>query len=159
MLGLAEILMMGMLTGSRALTPMAMLCWFIYTGRISVKGTWAEWAAMLASAIIFSVMALGEIAGDKMPKCPSRLAPLGLVARAVFGGLVGGILSLALNVRLSAGVALGVFGAIMGAFLFHSGRRWMAEMFGTDWPAALIEDLVAVGGAFGVLALTAARFS
>ena len=158
-MGLVEIFLMGGLTGSRALTPMAMLCWFLYVGKMSVRGTWAEFAGALATAIIFSVMAFGELIGDKQAKAPSRLAPLGLVARMLMGGLVGAIVSLQVNVRLSLGVTLGIVGAAAGAFAFHTGRRCLAEAIGKDWPAALMEDAVAIGGAFGVLALTCARFS
>ena len=70
--------LLGVTTGLRTMTPMAVLCWFAYFGsdggHLPLGGTWAFWAAKLVTAIVFTVLAVGELIGDKLPKTPSRTA-------------------------------------------------------------------------------------
>ncbi len=86
---LIAIPLLGVVTGMRTMTAMAVLCWFAYLGYLPLDGTWASWAAKLVTAIIFTVLRLGEFVVDKLPKTPNRTAPGPLLARLVFGGLVG----------------------------------------------------------------------
>ena len=74
------------------MTAMAVLCWFAYRGNLSLDGTWASWAAKLVTAIIFTVLALGEFVADKLPNTPNRTALGPLLVRVVFGGLIGAML-------------------------------------------------------------------
>src|SRR3979490_571095 len=90
---LIAVPLLGLVTGMRSMTAMAVLCWFAYRGDLSLEGTWESWAAKLLTAIIFTVLALGEFVGDKLPKTPNRIAPGPLLARVVFGGLVGAIVA------------------------------------------------------------------
>ena len=94
---LIAIPLLGFVTGMRAMTAMAVLCWFAYRGDLSLDGTWAFWAAKLVTAIIFTVLALGELVVDKLPKTPNRTAPGPLLARVIFGGLVGAIVAAGLK--------------------------------------------------------------
>jgi len=48
---------------------------------------------------------------------------------------------------LVAGLVLGVVGAIIGTLAGAATRTRLARAMGQDLPAALIEDVVAVGGA------------
>jgi uncharacterized membrane protein len=149
---IVAIPLLGAATGMRTFTPMAVICWFAYAGDVPVDGTWAFWVAKLVTAIVFTVLALGELIGDKLPKTPDRTSTGPLLARVVFGGLVGGIVAASLNGSEVEGVILGVGGALVGAFGGHLIRREIVERSGSkDWPVAIAEDLVAVG--FAVLAL------
>src|SRR5271170_466735 len=94
---LIAIPLLGLVTGMRAMTAMAVLCWFAYRGDLSLDDTWAFWAAKLVTAIIFTVLAVGEYVVDKLPKTPNRTAPGPLLARVVIGGLVGAIVAAGLN--------------------------------------------------------------
>ena len=49
---------------------------------------------------------------------------------------------------LVAGLIAGVAGAIIGTLGGRAVRARLAAAFGSDRPAALIEDAVAIGGAF-----------
>ena len=51
---LIAIPLLGVVTGMRSMTAMAVLCWFAYRGDLSLDGTWASWAAKLVTAIIFT---------------------------------------------------------------------------------------------------------
>ena len=103
--------LLGMMTGARTMTPMAVLCWFAYFGsdggHLPLAGTWAFWAGKLVTAIIFTVLAVGELIGDKLPKTPNRTSPGALIARLVFGGLVGGIAATGVQGSLPEGVSSG----------------------------------------------------
>jgi uncharacterized membrane protein len=107
--------------------------------------TWAAWAAKLVTAIIFTVLALAELAADKLPKTPNRTAPGPLVVRVVMGGLVGAIVAAGLNGSEFEGVILGVGGALIGTFGGFLIRRELVLRYGgKDWPVALVEDASAI---------------
>src|ERR1700751_2585930 len=142
---LIAIPLLGVVTGMRSMTAMAVLCWFAYRGDLSLDDTWASWAAKLTTAIIFTVLALAELVADKLPKTPNRTAPGPLLVRVVIGGLVGAIVAAGLNGSEFEGVILGVGGALIGAFGGYLVRRELVLRFGSkDWPVALVEDASAI---------------
>ena len=69
---LIAVPLLGLVTGMRSMTAMAVLCWFAYRGDLSLDGTWASWAGKLVTAIIFTVLALGEFVADKLPKAQTE---------------------------------------------------------------------------------------
>jgi uncharacterized membrane protein len=143
------ILILGGANGLRTMTPIAVLCWFAYTGQLHVQDTWADWTGMLVTAIVFTVFAVGEYIGDKLPKTPSRIAPFPLCARMVFGGLVGAVTVINVYQPTFVGIVLGALSAIAGAFLGFYLRRYLtAQLKLPDFPIALAEDAVAIGLAF-----------
>src|SRR5438309_3537386 len=85
--------LLGIVTGLRAMTPMAVLCWFAYLGHLPVEGTWAFWTAKPIWAAIFTLLAAGEYFADKLPKTPNRTSLGPLIVRLVFGGLIGAIVA------------------------------------------------------------------
>lgn len=142
---LIAIPILGGMTGLRTMTPIAVLCWFAYLGHLPVDGTWAFWAAKLPSAIIFTLFAIGELIGDKLPKTPNRTSPGPLAARLVFGGLVGALVATGLKGSAFEGIILGVINAALGAFLGMYLRKWIVDS--TEWPdwrVAVAEDILAV---------------
>ena len=149
--------MLGGANGCRTLTPIAVLCWFAYGGYLHVEGTWAFWTANSISAIIFSLLALGEYVGDKLPQTPSRLAAVPLAARLVFGGLLGAIVVTSLRAPLVWGILLGALSAVGGAFIGYHLRRFLTVGRGLpDFPIALAEDAVTLILAFVALRLVTA---
>jgi uncharacterized membrane protein len=145
---LVAIPLLGLVTGLRTFTPMAVLCWFAWLGLLSVEDTWAAWTGRLTVAIVFTVLAVVELIGDKLPRTPNRTAPGPLLARLAFGGLVGSISATAINGPGLEGVLLGVVGALLGAFAGFMIRRDLVEKIGCkDLPVALAEDLFAILGA------------
>ena len=147
---IVAIPILGLMTGLRTLTPMAVLCWFAYFGpdggHLPLGGTWAFWAGKLVTAIVFTLLALGEYVGYKLPQTPNRTAPGPLLARVVFGGLVGAIAATGVTGSAVEGVLLGSLGALVGAFLGYQVRKHLVEWSGRpDWNIAVLEDLCAVG--------------
>ena len=136
--------LLGLTTGLRSMTPMAVACWFAYLGHLPVQGTWAFWIARPVSVGVFTVFALGEFFGDKLPQTPNRTAPFPLVARLIFGGMIGSIAATSMHGAGLEGVLLGIGGAALGAFAGFLIRRDLAEKIGADWPIAVAEDVFAV---------------
>jgi len=142
---LIAIPVLGMVTGLRSMTAMAMLCWFAYKGDLSLDDTWAAWAAKLTTAIIFTGLALAELIADKLPKTPNRIAPGPLLVRVVIGGLIGSIVAAGLNGSEFEGIILGVVGALIGSFGGFVVRREIVLRQGCrDWQVALAEDATAI---------------
>ena len=142
---LIAIPLLGLATGLRSMTAIAVVCWFAHLGLLEVQGTWAFWTASIFSVIVFSLAALGEYVGDKLPNTPARTAPIGLSARVIFGGLVGAIVATGLQGSTTEGAILGTIGAVIGSFGGFFTRRHLVQRFSCrDWPVALFEDFVAV---------------
>src|ERR1035437_3260779 len=93
---LLAIPLLGVTTGLRAMTPMAVLCWFAYLGYLPLEGTWAAWMASATAVVVFTVLALAEIVADKLPRAPHRISLGPVTARLVLGGLIGSIAATAM---------------------------------------------------------------
>lgn len=135
---------LGFATGLRTMTPIAILCWFAYFKYLPLTGTWGSWAATLASACIFTVFAIGEWIGDKLPQTPNRTDPFPLCARLVFGGLVGALAATGVRGPALEGVILCVIGAAAGAFVGFMLRHFFSRHAGRDLPVAVAEDGIAL---------------
>ncbi len=145
-------ILLGIATGMRTMTAIAAVCWAAYLGYLPVEGTWAAWTGKLATAIIFSVLALGEYIGDTLPRAPSRTDVGPLAARIGFAALVGVIVATVLGQPKAGGVLLGVGGALIGAYGGYRARMFGARLAGRDLPVALVESAVALGLAAWALA-------
>ncbi len=142
---LIAIPLLGLVTGMRTMTAMMVLCWFAYAGHLPLDDTWAFWSAKLVTAIVFTLLAIGEYIIDKLPKTPNRTAPGPLIARLVFAGLVGAIVAAGLNGSGVESVILSVGGALVGAFAgFLIRREVVIQLKSKDWPVALVEDVSAI---------------
>jgi len=140
---------LGGANGLRTMTPIAVLCWFAYTGHLRVENTWADWTGMLVTAIVFTAFAVGEYIGDKLPTTPPRTAPFPLAARMAFGGLVGAVVATTVYQQIVAGIFFGAIPAAIGAFLGFYLRRFLTTTCKLpDFPIALAEDAVTIGLAF-----------
>ena len=138
--------LLGLMTGCRTMMPMALLCWYLYTGHLDVSNTWAFWAAKLVTAIVFSVLAAGELIGDKLPQTPNRTSTGPAIARFVFGGLVGAIIATCLHSSQFVGELLGCVFAVAGTFGGYHLRRWLVTSIKMpDLGVALAEDALVIG--------------
>ncbi len=135
---------LGFATGLRTMTPIAVLCWFAYFKALPLDGTWGFWAASLVSAIVFTVLAVGELIGDKLPRTPDRTDVAPLLARLFFGGLVGGLAATGAAGPPLEGVLISAIGAAAGTFVGFMLRRFFAQQHGSDLPVALGEDGIAI---------------
>jgi uncharacterized membrane protein len=144
-------LLIGIVAGLRAMTPLAAVAWLATRGSVPVEGTWLAILGWRFTAPILTVLALGELITDKLPSTPSRKVPMQFGARLVSGGVAGAALGLSLGTWM-VGLLLGVIGAVIGTLGGAAVRARLAAAFGRDRPAALLEDAVAIGLALIVVA-------
>jgi uncharacterized membrane protein len=141
---IAMFVLLGITVGMRTMTAVAVLCWFAWLQLLPQTGR-ASWAHYLVTAIVFTVLAVGEYIGDTLPKTPSRLSPFPLGARIVFGALVGGLAAHGILEPTAGGVIFGVVGALIGAYGGHWLRRVASAKVGRDLPVAICESAIALG--------------
>ncbi|MGD0363982.1 MAG: DUF4126 family protein [Bryobacteraceae bacterium] len=140
--------LIGVASGLRALTPLAAVSWAARLGWLHLENTWLAFLGFRAAPYIVSVLAIGELINDKLPNAPSRKAPPGFIARIVTGALCGAALG-AGSQALAGGLVAGAIGAVagtLGGYEFRS--RLVKAIGGRDLPIALLEDVIAIGGAF-----------
>jgi uncharacterized membrane protein len=148
-------LLIGVVAGLRSLTAPAVVAWAGFPGWINLSHTWASWMANIITVIVLTVLAVGELVTDKLPKTPPRTAPLGFGARIIMGGFSGAVIGAAWHFTFSS-LGAGVVGAVLGTLGgYHARRALVAARAGQDLPIALFEDAVAILGGFAILALTA----
>ncbi|MGA2736356.1 MAG: DUF4126 family protein [Bryobacteraceae bacterium] len=140
--------LIGVVAGLRALTPLAAVSWAARWGWLHLDGMWMAFLGFAATPYIVSVLAIGELINDKLPKTPSRKAPPGFIARIVTGAVSGAALCAASQSPI-VGLVVGVIGAVAGTLGGSEFRsRLVRATGGKDLPIALLEDAIAVGGAF-----------
>ena len=143
---------LGFLTGARSMTPIALCCFFAWRRHLWLHDTWAAWAYHPVSVIVFGLLAVGELVGDKLPKTPNRTSAFALVARVAFGGLVGALCATGLHGSAIEGILFGAVGALVGTFVTYHIRKHLVEQMGfKDLYVALVEDVIVVGGSMLML--------
>src|ERR1039458_310747 len=105
--------LIGVVAGLRALTPLAAVSWAARLGWLHLENTWLAFLGFAATPYIVSVLAIGELINDKLPKTPSRKAPPGFIARIVTGALCGAAIGAA-SQSLFGGLVAGAVGAGLG---------------------------------------------
>jgi uncharacterized membrane protein len=134
----------GIVAGLRSLTAPAVVAWGAYLNWLNLHGSSLAFMGSMASVVIFSLLAIGELIADKLPTIPKRTAPAPLMARVITGGLCGACLCAAAAKSLLAGTVLGGVGAVVGAFLGYGIRRRL-DLHIKDFLVAICEDVVAIG--------------
>jgi len=136
----------GLVAGLRSFTPPAVVSWAAHFGALNLAGSRLAFMGSLVSAIVFSLFAIGELIGDKLPQTPRRTAIFPLVARMVTGGLCGACFCAAASQSLGMGIFLGATSAIIGAFVGYQIRAQLVRRLPIkDFVVAICEDLVAIG--------------
>jgi uncharacterized membrane protein len=147
-------LLIGVVAGLRALTAPAAVAWAAHLGWFSVAGTPLAFMGYQWTPWIFTLLAVVELVSDQLPTTPSRKVPMQFGARLIMGALAGATIGAA-GGMLIAGLVAGIVGAVLGTYGGAAARGALASAFGKDLPAALIEDVVAVGGAILIVAAVA----
>jgi uncharacterized membrane protein len=152
---LLAALLIGVIAGLRTFTAPTAVSWGARLGRISLAGTPLAFLGYAVTPYIFTLLALVEIVFiDKNPKTPSRTGAQGFTFRVASGGFSGAAIGLSAG-SFWLGLLLGVVGAVIGTYGGAAFRGKLAAGFGKDLPAAVIEDAIAVLGAWLIVAYLA----
>ncbi|GAD57939.1 MULTISPECIES: hypothetical protein [Brevundimonas] len=143
--------LIGVVAGLRTMTAAAAVSWAAWTGALPLAGTPLAFLGATVTPWILTVMALGELVVDQLPKTSNRKIPIQFGARLLIGGVAGAAIGAAMDNMLT-GAGLGLMGALIGTYCGAEARARLAAAFGRDRPAALIEDAVAVTGAVLIVA-------
>lgn len=138
--------LIGVVAGLRAMTAPAAISIGAWLGWLSLGGTWLAWLASPWAAGLFTLAALGELVTDQLPSTPSRKVPVQFGTRLLSGALCGAAIGATANL-LVPGLIAGILGAAIGTYGGAALRGRLAAAFGKDPPAAIIEDVIAIGGA------------
>ena len=147
---LISAFVLGIVCGLRAVLGIAAVSWAASSQHLPLEGTWLSFLGNRITACIISVLAIGEIINDKLPKTPSRLIPPQFGARVVTGALTGTAIGLS-HGQVVAGAVAGIVGSVVGTVGGAKARGFVAQLFGRDLPAALLEDVLAIVLAFVAL--------
>lgn len=140
--------LIGVIVGLRSMTGPAVVSWGARLGWLHLENTWLAFLGYAATPYILTLAAIGELIVDKLPQAPSRKAPPGFITRLVSGALCGAALGVSSG-SMTAGLIAGIIGAVagtLGGYEFRS--RLVKATGGRDLPIALLEDVIAIGGAF-----------
>jgi len=130
------------------MTAPAVISWAAFLNWIPVDDKWSAWVGHWITVTVLTVLAVGELVTDQLPKTPSRKTTPQFSARLLTGAFAGAVLGSAWHhtfAALGAGVVGAVFGTLGG---YEVRKRLVAATGGRDLPIALLEDVVAIGGGF-----------
>ena len=136
--------LIGAASGLRALIGVAAVSWAAYFGILPIGHTWLAFLGYAFTPYILTLMAIGELVNDKLPKTSSRLIPPQFSTRIVASALCGLAIGLSGH-GIIIGPVAGILGAVAGTFGGAKARNLLARTFRSDLPAALLEDAVALG--------------
>jgi len=100
---------------------------------------------------IFSGLAVAELVTDKLPSTASRKVPVQFGTRLLSGALCGATVGAAGDVMIG-GLVAGAVGAVVGTYGGAWARGRLAAIFHKDFPAAFMEDILAIGGGLAIVA-------
>jgi uncharacterized membrane protein len=142
----------GVVAGLRALTPLAAVAWGARLNIWQLIGTHLAWIGNAIAPWVLTLLALGEVVNDKLPGTPSRKVPPQFIARVLSGAFCGAVVGGARE-SLVLGLIAGAVGAVAGTYGGAALRTKLAALFANDFPAALVEDVLAIGLAITIVSL------
>jgi len=139
-------LLIGAVAGLRTMTAPAMVSWAAHLGWLDLSGTWLAFLGNVWARGILTLLVFIELVTDQLPSTPSRTVPVQFGARIISGALSGAAIGVS-GGSILGGLLAGIAGAIFGTLAGHSFRAKLATTFGSDRPAAFIEDALAISAA------------
>ena len=133
------------------MTPLAAVSWAAHGGWLPLRHTPLAFLGSTAAPYIATLLALGELINDKLPTTPSRKAPPSFVVRILVGAFCGAAIAWSGGGAVAGGAA-GAVGAVVGTLGGYEFRKRLVQATGgKDLPIALLEDAIAVAGAFAIV--------
>jgi uncharacterized membrane protein len=136
--------LVGIVAGLRSMLAPAIVSWFARENLLAIGSTYLALMSYTITAISFTLLAVFELIVDKLPKTPSRKQPLSFAVRILTGSLVGATVAASAD-KIVLGIVCGALGAVVGTLGGAAARAKLAVVFGRDYRAAVLEDLVGIG--------------
>ena len=149
--GVAPEFVIGLCSGLRSTTPLALVAHAVARGRITPhRKVAALGKPPVATAL--AAIAVAELVYDKLPQARSRTSLPGLLGRLVTGSAVGATIASARGGGLGRGGVAGGLGAILGCYGGHYLRTRLSRWLPVPGTAvALAEDALTIAGSLAVL--------
>jgi uncharacterized membrane protein len=139
-------LLIGVVAGLRAMSAPAVMSWAAGLGWLDLSSSGLAFLGRALTRWVLTAFALAELVTDQLPSTPSRTVPAQFAARVLTGAFSGAAVGAARGATVVALLA-GAVGAVIGTLGGRAFRARLAASFGNDHAAALVEDVVAIGGA------------
>ena len=140
--------LMGLIGGQRAMTPLAMVAVAGARGELpDDSGVPARLTHPLVAAGA-TLLAVGEMAGDKQPTAPDRIVPIGLAARFVTSAVAG--MALVPRKQRWLGAAVGGATAVVASYPGWRARCAAMAQYGQT-STGFAEDAAVLAGAAAVV--------
>lgn len=137
--------LLGFVTGLRSMTPLALLNWTRRVG-VDADSTIEQFLDAPASRVVSSMLAVGELVGDKLPMTPSRLAIGPFLGRITIGAIAGAAICQRSRVSPVIGAAIGATTASVGSAAGFYARKSLGKIkFVPNVVWASAEDAIALG--------------
>lgn len=143
-------ILIGVVAGLRAMMAPAVVSWAAARGGLDLSGHWLAFLGYRWTPWVLTAAAAAELVTDQLPGTPSRKVPPQFGARLVMGGISGAAIA-APSGNWTVGLALGAVGAVIGTLGGSAFRAKLAAAFGSDRPAAIIEDVIAIVAAIAIV--------
>ena len=136
----------GIIAGMRSMSaPALMSDHFSKEHSREFEDSTLSFLASPTSAAVFKTLAVGEMAADKTPFVPDRIAAPSLAFRAVSGLVCGAAICSAERERADIGAAVGGASAVASTFAFYYLRREIGSRLGLPDPIlGVSEDALVV---------------
>jgi uncharacterized membrane protein len=105
---------MGVVAGLRSMTAPAAVALAARWKWLDLEHSGMSLLGSAPAAVIFPILAIGELVVDKLPKAPSRKMPASFLWRLITGALSGGAICVGARQPAALGALLGAAGAVVG---------------------------------------------
>ena len=140
--------LMGLVGGQRAMAPLAMVAVAGARGDLPADSGMPKLLTHPLAAMGATLLAIGEMAGDKRPTAPDRIVPVGLIARFATSAIAG--MALAPKRQRWLGAAVGGVTAVLASYPGWHARRAAMTRFGQT-STGFVEDAASLAGAAAVV--------
>jgi len=158
-LALLLALLMGVVAGMRSFLPLAVLGVALWRRpELTPPATPAEWFVLWPLALIFVLLTLAELVGDKLPRTPNRTALGPFTGRLITGALSGAVIAQVMHTTGWGGALAGAVGAGASAIIMFRARRRVGLALKVRDPyVGAAEDVIAIVGTVVVVMVMLGR--
>ena len=147
-MSISNAFLMGLVGGQRAMTPLAAVAVAGARGGLAADSGIPTLVAHPLAAAAATLLAVGEMAGDKQKTAPDRIVPVGLIARFATSAIAG--MALVPRRQRWLGAAVGGLTAVAASYPGWRARCAAVAHYGQT-ATGFVEDAAVLAGAAAVV--------